>query len=71
VAAALLGAAVHHAAAHGAGEVEGYPLDTRQPTADASLYTGTLPQFIAAGFQEIARRGGRPIVRRRTRPEGG
>jgi GNAT superfamily N-acetyltransferase len=64
VAAALLAAAVEHAAAYGAEEVEGYPIDIRQRRADAGLFTGTLGLFTTAGFREVARRGGRPIVRR-------
>jgi GNAT superfamily N-acetyltransferase len=66
VGAALLAAAVDHAAAHGAQEVEGYPIDAGQTSADADLYTGPLALFLAAGFREVARRGGRPIVRRGT-----
>lgn len=65
VAAALLDAAVEHARANGAVAVEGYPLDPeggRAPT--SSAYVGVLPMFEAAGFEEIARREGRPIVRR-------
>jgi ribosomal protein S18 acetylase RimI-like enzyme len=66
VAEALLDAAVRHAADRGATVVEGYPIDTtdgsRRPGAD--LYTGTLGMFLRAGFTEVARREGRPIVRR-------
>jgi GNAT superfamily N-acetyltransferase len=65
VAEALLDAAVDHAAARGATVVEGYPIDTaggRRPGAD--LFTGTLAMFRRAGFEEVARRGGRPIVRK-------
>lgn len=65
VAAALLDAAVEHARANGALAVEAYPLDPgegRAPT--SSAYVGVLPMFLAAGFAEIARRDGRPIVRR-------
>jgi hypothetical protein len=45
--------------------VEAYPIDTggaRRSSAD--LYTGTLAMFERAGFEEVARRSGRPIVRR-------
>lgn len=66
VAAALLTAAVEYAASHGAEQVEGYPIDTGQPVDDDDIYTGTLALFLAAGFHEVARRGGRPIVRRST-----
>ena len=65
VAEALLAAAVEHAASRGATVVEGYPIDTaggRQAGAD--LFTGTLAMFERAGFTEVARRGGRPVVRR-------
>jgi GNAT superfamily N-acetyltransferase len=65
VAAALLAAAVDHARARGAEVIEAYPIDTaaRASTASADLYTGTLAMFERAGFTEVARRDGRPIVR--------
>lgn len=65
VAGALLEAAVDFARQRGAEVVEAYPIDTggaRRSSAD--LYTGTLAMFERAGFEEVARRGGRPIVRR-------
>jgi catechol 2,3-dioxygenase-like lactoylglutathione lyase family enzyme len=65
VAEALLHALVDHADARGADLVEGYPIDTagaKKPSAD--LYTGTLRMFEFAGFTEVARHGGRPIVRK-------
>jgi ribosomal protein S18 acetylase RimI-like enzyme len=65
VAEALLRAALAHAAERGASVVEGYPIDTdggRRQSGD--LFTGTLAMFRRAGFEEVARRGGRPIVRR-------
>ena len=34
-----------------------------ESTTNADLYTGTLPMFERAGFREVARREGRPIVR--------
>jgi GNAT superfamily N-acetyltransferase len=51
VAAALLGAAVEHATAHGATVVEGYPVDAaKRPKAGApDLYQGTLRLFRDAG----------------------
>jgi GNAT superfamily N-acetyltransferase len=63
----LLDAAVRFATRHGARHVEGVPIDTsgKAPGA-AALYTGVLSTFESAGFVEIARRGGRPIVRRDT-----
>ena len=66
VAAALLDAAVRYAGEHGATAVEGYPIDpaSAPQVPAASAFTGVLPMFERAGFTEIARRGGRPIVRR-------
>ena len=65
VAGALLEAAASYARAHGAEAVEAYPIDTASGSgkASADLYTGTLAMFERAGFTEVARRGGRPIVR--------
>jgi GNAT superfamily N-acetyltransferase len=65
---ALLTAAATHAAGQGATALEGYPVDVARLTATkvgaASLYTGTLPMFLAAGFVEVARpRPARPLVR--------
>jgi GNAT superfamily N-acetyltransferase len=65
VAAALLDAAVDFARERGAEVVEAYPIDTAGgKRSSAELYTGTLAMFERAGFDEVARRGGRPIVRR-------
>ena len=65
VAAALLDAAVEHARANGAPAVEGYPVDPGEGRAPpASAYTGVVGMFERAGFTEIARRGGRPVLRR-------
>jgi hypothetical protein len=57
------------AAADGARLVEAYPVDPgeRRP-ASAAAFTGVLGMFLAAGFEEVARRDGRPIVRRATAP---
>ena len=69
VAEALLAAAVDHAANRGATVVEAYPIDTAGGRrAGADLFTGTLGMFERAGFREVARRGGRPIVRRDVSP---
>jgi GNAT superfamily N-acetyltransferase len=71
VAEALLAGVLDHAAARGATVVEAYPVDTaggRRPGAD--LFTGTLAMFERAGFAEVGRRGGRPIVRRSVSPPG-
>ena len=68
VAAAMLAAAVTHAAEHGATAIEGYPVDTgtgRVPPA-AELYTGTVGLFTKAGFTEQFRPAtGRRVVMRR------
>jgi GNAT superfamily N-acetyltransferase len=63
----LLGAAVPYAADAGARVLEAYPVDTGGTKALASsIYTGTLPMFLGAGFHEVGRRSARrPIVRRR------
>jgi GNAT superfamily N-acetyltransferase len=65
---ALLEGAVEHVRSRGGRTLEAYPIDTgrdRRPAAD--IFTGTLRMFEAAGFREVARRGRRPIVRRRVR----
>ncbi|MCX2748629.1 GNAT family N-acetyltransferase [Arthrobacter sp. MI7-26] len=56
VAAALLAAAVGHAFAHGAGIVEGYPVDPsiRPKAGSADLYQGTVKLFTAAGFTIVS-----------------
>ncbi len=60
----LLHSAVDYARGAGFQLVEAYPIDTagleRKP---AELFTGTLDLFLEAGFDEVARRGGRPVVR--------
>ena len=65
VAQELIAAAVDHARSQGAETVEGYPIDPAvvKSVSSASIFTGTLPMFEAAGFQEVARREGRPTVR--------
>jgi len=65
---ALLDAAVRYAAEHGAAIVEGYPVDpTNRSISNADAYTGVVSMFRRAGFREVARRGSRPIMRRRVR----
>jgi GNAT superfamily N-acetyltransferase len=66
LAAALLEAAVDHAAARGAAAVEGYPRDTAGSTRHANeMFVGSMSMFAAAGFEEAARRSPqRPIMRR-------
>ncbi|MCJ7672733.1 MAG: GNAT family N-acetyltransferase [Acidimicrobiia bacterium] len=64
VATALLAGAIRFARANGARAVEGVPIDTSARTpANADLYTGTLAMFLDQGFEEVARRNRRPIVR--------
>lgn len=66
VAAALLRAAVGHAATHGAGIVEGYPVDpaSRPKAGPADLYHGTLKLFLDAGFEVVSDAvPGRAVVR--------
>jgi GNAT superfamily N-acetyltransferase len=68
VTAALIEAAVGHARRGGARTVEAYPVDSPKPQADAFVYTGIASTFLAAGFEEVARRSRtRPIMRRRLR----
>src|SRR5688572_10778890 len=65
---ALLRAAARFAAERGARIVEGYPIEpgARQP--DAFVYTGLASAFLAAGFEEVARRSPtRPVMRRAVR----
>lgn len=68
----LLEAAVDYARAQGAEIVEGYPLEPREGGyPPASAWTGLVPPFLDAGFEEVARRKeNRPIVRRRTVTSG-
>jgi GNAT superfamily N-acetyltransferase len=65
VASGLLKAAIEYAAAKGARVLEAYPKPTGPTsTSSSDLYTGTLDMFLAAGFEEVARRAeNRPIVR--------
>jgi GNAT superfamily N-acetyltransferase len=63
---ALLAAAVRHARQRGAKVIEGVPIDPAgRSAASADLFTGTAAMFESVGFVEIARRGGRPVLRRR------
>lgn len=60
----LLKAAVDFACSRGANIVEGYPHETKTPTADVFVYTGLASVFRRAGFKEAARRSKtRPIMR--------
>lgn len=63
----LLREAVQHAAANGAGYVEGYPVDAGGGKIGAgSLYHGELQTFLDGGFELIDRRGTRRVLVRRT-----
>lgn len=62
---ALLRGALEQARGAGARVVEGYPVDVavRGKTSSADLYHGTLTQFRAAGFEEVARPSAdRPVM---------
>jgi len=61
----LLKAAISYAKKHGAGAVEGYPVEPRSGAMpDAFAYTGLSSTFRKAGFIEVARRSEtRPIMR--------
>lgn len=63
---ALLAGATSYAFERGASVVEGYPIDTQGArTQSASVYTGTISMFEAAGFKEVLRRADkRPVMRR-------
>lgn len=66
IAASLLQAAVEHAFTHGAGSVEGYPVDpaARPKASAADLYHGTLSLFQAGGFRLVdTTTPGRAVVR--------
>ena len=62
---AILNAAVRYAFEHGAGIIEGYPVEPKKgKTADVFAYTGLASVFTRAGFDEVARRSEtRPIMR--------
>jgi GNAT superfamily N-acetyltransferase len=65
VMAALIDAAVAHAAHAGAPALEAYPVDTDVPGSTRNLFPGTAAAFARAGFDEVARhRKDRPIMRR-------
>lgn len=62
---ALLKAAVDYAIQNGAKIIEGYPQDAHKNIPDAFAWTGLLPTFCQAGFEEVARRSPRrPIMRK-------
>jgi GNAT superfamily N-acetyltransferase len=61
----LLKAAAAHARANGAKMLEGYPVEPRKGRMpDVFAFTGLASAFLAAGFEEVARRSpSRPIMR--------
>jgi GNAT superfamily N-acetyltransferase len=62
---ALIDAAAAHARAAGATVIEAYPVELSKRTGDAFVYTGAASTFVAAGFEEVARRSPtRPIFRK-------
>jgi GNAT superfamily N-acetyltransferase len=63
VASALLDAAIEYAAKKGAAVLEGYPVRVGHMNIDA--YTGYLPMFLDAGFEQVRDAGRRIVVRRR------
>lgn len=62
VASALLAAGAELAAERGAPMLEGYAARPDHPNIDS--YTGYLPMFLAAGFEQVAEGGRRAIVRK-------
>lgn len=65
---ALLDAAVRHAADRGARIVEGYPVDPElRKFPNSEAYMGVVSMFERAGFREVERRKGRPIMRKTVR----
>lgn len=58
----LLRAAVEYATSQGAKGIEGYPVRLIKGEKDFSAFTGAASTFAAAGFQEIAYRGGRRAI---------
>jgi GNAT superfamily N-acetyltransferase len=63
--AVLLEAAVRYAAGHGARLVEGFPVDSSAKVSASQGYHGFASTFVAAGFEEVARRKpARPYMRR-------
>lgn len=72
VMAALIRAAVRHAADRGAEIVEGYPVEPRKDRMpDSYAYTGLAEAFRRAGFTEVVRRSEtRPIMRYVVRSAG-
>jgi GNAT superfamily N-acetyltransferase len=66
VASALLDGALDHARSQGVRLVEAYPVREGHMNIDA--YTGYLPMFLDAGFEQVRDAGRRIVVRRGLRP---
>lgn len=60
----LIEAAVQYAKEHGALIVEAYPLDVHEKTDSGSIFTGVASIFERNGFEEVARRNERPVMRK-------
>src|SRR4051812_6994428 len=68
VAKALLDGAIRFAKKRGVKTLEAYPVDKPGKCADESLWFGPMSMYLAAGFEEVARRKPtRPVVRLRVR----
>jgi GNAT superfamily N-acetyltransferase len=62
---AVLEAAVEFARSKGATIVEGYPQELQNKLPPAFVWTGVMPTFVHAGFDEVARRSAtKPLMRR-------
>lgn len=60
----LITAAVEHARSKGAKIIEAYPLDVEGKMSSTQLYTGKSSVFYKLGFEQVALREYRPIVRK-------
>lgn len=61
----LIDTALEYARAHGARILEAYPNDPEKEANPLSIYTGVASTFLAAGFEEVARRKpNRPVMRK-------
>lgn len=73
IATELLAASTRFAFERGATRLEAYPIDSGETRrSSAQLFTGTLGMFLEAGYVQIGRPNGRPLVRlERARLPGG
>lgn len=70
IAKALLDGAIDFAREHGARLVEAYPVASESAMDDNAVFSGTPGMFAAAGFRQVAHRGGlRAIWRKPVRPK--